>query len=351
MSSLKKETDRQLRKRNKYLFDSKVENFWRFVKNNKNWYFIAIVVFLSFFCLQFINISFLNFLFIDDNNVKTLIDNRTTNIVTLISVTFAIIGFLIANLAIKESYTYNILFKKSSFFPVVFFALTLIVAFIALSTLKDSIPVEYQSRTLIVGTCLIFLAIFCIGHLFVQLVKFTNHKYILELVRKELLRESKENLRIIGRKYLSAIRINKLGFSQQSWSLYTPKIKGDFHIRKDHNVIADIRIKKLENLSNSIEQKEDISINEIKLHRELNPESNDGFFYITEENLQKYHKQMKELNNCIITSISKNKVNNESRDYVIHKLNESIKTNNNKDVREYFDILFEMYKLQQDLKV
>ena len=350
MNSLKKETNKQLRKQNKYLFDSKTERFQRFMKDNNNWFFIVIVVFLSFFCLQFINIPFLNFLHIDDNNVKALIENRTTNIVTLISVTFAIIGFLIANLAIKESFTYNILFKKSIFFPVVFFALTLIVAFIALSTLKDSIPIDCQSRTLIVGTYLIFLVVFGIGYLFVQLVKFTNHKHILELVRKELIRESKENLRIIGRKHLSANQIDKLGFPQQSFYSFTPRIKNDFQIPKDHNTIADIRIRGLTKLSNSIEQKEDISINKIYLHSELNPESNDGFFYVTKEHLQKYEKQLTKLNNCIVTSVAKNKTNNESKDYVIQKLNENIKTNNTKNVREYFEILFEMYKLQQDLK-
>ena len=349
MDSLRKEIDRQLQRQNKYLFDLKTERFLRFVKNYSNWYFITTVVFLSFFCLQFINIPFLNFLQIDDNNVKALIENRTTNIVTLISVTFAIIGFLIANLAIKESYTYNILFKKSPFFPVVFFALSLIAAFIALSTLKNSIPIDYQSRTLVVGTYLIFCVIFCIGYMFVQLVKFTNHKYILELVRKELIRESKENLQIIGRKCLSANRVYNLGFSQHSFAFFTSTTNGDFQIPRDHNIIADIRIRKLERLCLSISQRDDISINRIWLHRELNPESNDGFFYVSNTNLHRYENQIKKLNNCIITSTKTDKKVNESKDYVIQKLNENIKTNNVKNTREYFDILFEMYKLQQNL--
>lgn len=351
MNSLKKEINKLLRKQNKYLFDSKTENLRSFVKNSSNWYIVTTVVFVIFFCLQFINIPFLNFLYIEENNIKPLIENRTTNIVTLISVTFAIIGFLIANLAIKESYTYNILFKKSPFFPVVYLALSLIVAFIVLSTLKDTLPIDYQSRTFIVGTYLIILVVFCIGYLFVQLVKFTNHKHILELVRKEFIRESKENLKIISRKYLSAIQINRLGFSQQSLSFFTPKIKGNFQIPKDHNIIKDIRIKKLKKISNSIETKEDISINKIWLHRELNPESDDGFFYVTEEKLHEYEKQIKILNNCIVTSAMIDKTNSESKDYVIQKLNENIKANNEKNVREYFDILFEMYKLQQDLNV
>jgi hypothetical protein len=107
----------------------------------------------------------------------------------------------------------------------------------------------------------------------------------------------------------------------------------------------------MEKLINSIEQKEDISINKIWLHRELNPERNDGFFYITENNLKKYEKLITKLNNCIVTSKSSDRTSNESKDYVIQKLNDNIKANNEKSVREYFDILFEMYKLQQALKV
>ena len=349
MDSLKRIVDKQLQEQNKDLFNSKLVRIWDFAKSNNNWWIIAAVVLIVFFCLQFINIPVLNFLHIKEDTVKSLIENRTTNIVTLISVTFAVIGFLIANLAIKDSYTYNILFKKSTFFPVVYFALSLIVVFMLLSTLKDTLLPEYQSRTLIVGTFLLIFVIFCVGHLFIQLVKFTNHKDLLELTRNELLREAKENLKIIGRKQLSDKKVNELGFSKFSYSLFTPLTKGDFQVLKGHNTISDIKINKLTNLSSSFHQKNEISVNNLWLYKEIN--TDDGFFFVTSQNLDKYNDILKKMNSCIVTSEKSTKLNFESKDYIIQKLNENIKVNNEKNVEAYFNILFEAFRLQQDLKL
>jgi hypothetical protein len=349
MDSLKRIVDKQLQEQNKDLFNSKLVRIWDFAKSNNNWWIIAAVVLIVFFCLQFINLPFLNFVVIKKDTVKSLIENRTTNIVTLISVTFAVIGFLIANLAIKDSYTYNMLFKKSTFFLVVYIALSLIVAFILLSTFKDMLMLDYQSRTLMVGTFLLIFVIFCVGHLFTQLIKFTNQKYLLELTKKELLRESKENLKIIGRKQLSASIINELGFSSFSYSLYTPLLKSDFQIPRSHNIISDIKINELTKLCSAIHPKDEISIKDLWLYKEIN--SDDGFFFVTSENLSKYSDKLKKMNSCLVTKEKSLKNTFESKDYVVQKLNENIKFNNEKNVKTYFDILFEAYKLQQDLKI
>lgn len=349
MDSLRRIADKKLKEQNKELFESKLVVIWNFVKNNKNWWIISGIVLLVFFSLQFINISFFNFISIKEDTVKSLIESRTTNIVTLISVTFAVIGFLIANLAIKDSYTYNILFKKSSFFPVVFFALSLIVAFILLSTLKDSFLPIYNARTLIVGSFLLICVIFCVGYLFTQLVKFTNHKYLLELTKKELFREARENLKTIGRKQLSAKMVNELDFLKFSYLRFSPQTKGDFQIPKNHNTISDIKISKLTALSSLNQSKEEISINNIWLYKEIN--TDDGFFFVSPQNINKHKKLLKKLNSCIVTSDNLIKSNFESKDYIIQKLNENIKINNEKNVDAYFEILFEAYKLQQDFKI
>ncbi|OIP82246.1 MAG: hypothetical protein AUK44_08290 [Porphyromonadaceae bacterium CG2_30_38_12] len=349
MDNLRKTVDKKLKEQNKDLFESKIVMFWNFAKNNKNWWIISVIVFIIFFFLQFINIPLLNFISIKEDTVKSLIENRTTNIVTLISVTFAVIGFLIANLAIKDSYTYNILFKKSSFFPVVYFALSLIVMFILLSTLKDSFLPIYNARTLIVGSFLLICVIFCVGYLFTQLVKFTNHKHILKLTKNEFLKEAKENLKIIGRKQLSEKIVNELGFSKFSNFRYSPYVKADFRVPKGHIIISDVKINKLTELSSSIHSKEEILINNVRLYKEVN--ADDSFFYVAPNNIIKHKKLLKKLNSCIVTSDKPIKFNFESKNYIIQKLNENIKMNNEKNVEEYFDILFEAFKLQQDFKI
>jgi hypothetical protein len=55
------------------------------------------------------------------------------------------------------------------------------------------------------------------------------------------------------------------------------------------------------------------------------------------------------LNECVITSAKSVKQNNEAQDYITQKLKENIKANNDKLVEAYFEMLLEMYKLQQKL--
>ena len=74
MSNLRKIVDEKLKEQNKDLFESKLVVFWIFVMNNKNWWIISGIVLLLFFCLQFINIPFLNFISIkEDINIDKLL--------------------------------------------------------------------------------------------------------------------------------------------------------------------------------------------------------------------------------------------------------------------------------------
>ncbi|MDR1793520.1 MAG: hypothetical protein LBR36_08825 [Bacteroidales bacterium] len=347
--SIKKEVDKVLKETNPNLFDSKWGRLLHFINDHNKWYVIVLLIFTVFFGLQFINVPLLNFIHIDDVSVKSLIDNRTTNIVTMISVTFAIIGFLIANLAIKESFTYNILFKKSTFFPVSFIALSLIASFIILSTIKSAIPLDYQTRTLFVGTFLILLVIFLIGFLFTRLVKFTNQKYLLELTKKELISESRHNLLLVGRKIISAKKISELGFAQYSMAFYMPKTKGNFQISKDHSVITDIKLHKLKKLAQQIDIN-DFFAKDVCLYRKLTQTNEDGFFFVEENKLNQNSTVLNRMNNCVVTSAIQTEQKNEAKEYIIQKLKENIKANNDKLVEEYFDMLLEMFRLQQDFK-
>jgi hypothetical protein len=348
MDSIRKEVDKELKEKNPFLFPSKKEKFGLFINNHSKWYFVVFGVLFVFFCLQFINIPFLNFIQIDDDAVKTLIDSRTTNIVTLIGVTFAIIGFLIANLAIKESFTYNLLFKKSTFFPVAFIALTLIASFIVLSTLKVTLSINYQRRTLLVGTYLILIITFLIGYLFVQLVCFTNQKHLLDLVMKELISESKKNLLIIGRRILSINKIAEFGFYQYSMAFFKQMTKGDFVVLPDHGIISDIKIEKLKKKSEALKEKDKIFAKEIFLYRKL-ANQEDGFFFVDENDYPELKQDIKMLNKCIVTSKNIKISHTEAKEYVLQKLQENIKSNDDKTVEIYLNMLAEIYKLQSEI--
>lgn len=348
--SIKKEADKILKAKNPNIFRLRKDNFLDFISDHNKWYVVVLCVALVFFALHLINIPPLNFINIEETTLKTLINSRTTNIVTMISVTFAVIGFLIANLAIKESFTYSLLFKKSTFFPVAFVALSLIASFILLSTLSDSLPIGYQKNALLVGSYLILVVIFLIGYLFTKLIRFTNQKYLLGLVRKELIKESNRNLLTIGRRIISFNRVEKLGLFQYSMAFLKKMTKGDFTLPLGHNMISDIKINKL---SKTIAASKDINkvfIRNVYLNREIE-NNEDGFFFVDENDYPNFKQTLNELNNCIVTSKKSESLFTEAKEYVLQKLEENIKSNDDKLVESYLDMLFEVYRLQQKFKI
>ncbi len=348
--SIKREANKLIKEKNPNLFSGNRDKFFRFINDYTKWYVIALAVFFIFFILHLINIPLLNIIPIKEVSVKTLINSRTTNIVTMISVTFAIIGFLIANLAIKESFTYNILFKKSGFFPVAFIALSLIVCFIVLSTFGDGLSIDYQSNALLVGSYLIFVVVFLIGYLFTKLVRFTNQKYILNLVQRELISESKRNLLKAGRTIVSSREVQKLGLYQYSMAFLRNMTKGDFVLPSDHNIISDIRINKLRKKIEAIEGRNKIFVNNIFLDREI-ANNEDVFFFVDEADYTVLKQELRKLNNCIITSKKSEDTFTEAKEYVFQKLDENIKSNDNKLVGSYLDMLSEVYELQQKFQI
>ena len=349
-NSLKKHVNQLIKEKNPNLIESKIDSFSQSINEQNNWYIIVFIIFFFFFIIHLINIPFLNFIPIEEENIKTLINNRTTNIVTMISVTFAVIGFLIANLAIKESFTYNILFKKSGFFPVAFTALTLIVCFILLSTFTDWFPLDYQRDALLVGTYFISIVIFLIGYLFTNLVRFTNQKYILDLVQKKLISESKRNLFSIGQTIISLHEVQKLGLYNYSRTFVKNMTKGDFILTSGYNVVSDIKINKLSRKIGQLKHSKKIFINNLFLNREI-VGNEDGLFFVEETSYQILKQDLKELNKCIVISKKSKETYTDAKEYILQKLEENVKSNNHKLVEKYLNMLSEAYELQQTFKV
>lgn len=348
--SIKRDVNKLIRKKNPDLFCKIKYSILNWINYYRNWYYIVLSVLFVFFILHTIDIPILDIITIKDSSVKALINNRTNNIVTMISVTFAIIGFLIANLAIKESFTYNLLFKKSGFFPIIFIALSLITCFIALSTFCDLFPIYYQRNALLVGTYLIIFIVLLIGYLFTRLVRFTNQNYILELVQKELNSESKLNLLLLGQTLISRDEVKKLGLNQYSIASLKKKTKGNFRLPSEHNIVTDIKIRKLRKEIELIEDKNKIFINKLFLNRQI-ISNEDGFFFVNEDENPIIKQDIDKLNKCIVTSKKSKETYTEAKEYVLQKLQENIKSNNDKLVGSYLDMLLEVYKLQQNFKV
>ncbi len=354
-TTLKNQAFKKVKSENSFLYEKISTVYLNHLLDSKNWYYIVIITLSFFFFLQMINIDFLNILEISDKDVKILIESRTTNIVTLISVTFAIIGFLIANLAIKDSYIYNLIFINSRFFSIAYFVLSLIASFIILSTLREYLSVDIVKRILIAGTYLILIGIFLIGYLFTKLILYTNDKFLNKIVGDDFYFESKKYLReTLSADCMKGILYKEIGFGKYNTNFY----QNQFSSYNDgklivNSIVEDIKIEKVK----KILKKNNVSHNIVYLNVNYEDKfavNQNGFFFILNSNNNiNYEEIIKKLNGCII--IQKNDVKlltiESVIDYINDKVVEHTSKNNFKKVAEFTDIYTKFYELQLKTKI
>lgn len=192
------------------LFDSftivcrrKVSNFF---SSRNNWIWIFILVTIFFIIPIFLDFHVFNIITFNKDTVRSLVDQRTTNIATIISISLVVVGFLINNLAIKSPVTYKLLFNRSLLYLTIYLTLSTIFLFIIISTVRDTIPELIYAKLVLAGTYLSLIILFLIGVLFRKIIYFTNEKEISSMLSQELLTEGKNKLKLILiKKYSSEI--------------------------------------------------------------------------------------------------------------------------------------------------
>jgi len=131
------------------------------------------------------------------DTAKIIVDQRAANIATIISITLVVVGFLINNLAVKEGFAYQLLFRHSYLYPIIYFTLCTIGCFFIISMLREDIDTYNFIRLVNIGTYLAIIILFLIGFLFKTIIQFTNDKTIWKLLHHELIEESTEKLKRI----------------------------------------------------------------------------------------------------------------------------------------------------------
>jgi hypothetical protein len=173
------------------------QSFWKKYLDKlalrKNWWLVSINVIGLFLLLAFVKIPFLDFIKIDIKTAETLIDQRTSNVATVISMTLAVVGLLLSNMAIKDSQTYKLLFVKSRLYLTIYFTLSTIFLLIVISTLRDTLK-EYDhlyQQMVLAGTYLVLLVIVVLGNLFLSIVNFADSSKIMNVLKTEFMIETK----------------------------------------------------------------------------------------------------------------------------------------------------------------
>lgn len=188
------------------IWDDLILKFENNFCGRKNWPSVILVV-LIFFAASGFNpecLSFLNCLDFDAALAKSIIDQRTTNIAAITSISLVVVGFLLTNLALKSPLTIKILFKESYLYLTVYLVFSTIICLILLSTFRDTLDPYVFTRTVLAGTYLCIVILILIGYLFSNIIRFTDEKHISGLLKKELLNEGKEQLKLLFLKKYSA---------------------------------------------------------------------------------------------------------------------------------------------------
>jgi hypothetical protein len=167
-----------------------------YFSDQKNWFSVFLIVVTFFSISSFINLDFLNFLDFDADVAKAIIDQRTTNLAAIISISLVVVGFLITNLALKSQITIQLLFKHSFLYSILYLTFSTISCFIILSNLRNTLDDFVFARAVLAGTYLCILILFLIGKLFRNIIHFTDEKKISSMLQKELLIEAREKIKI-----------------------------------------------------------------------------------------------------------------------------------------------------------
>ena len=206
-ASLRCRVRRHIKDKHKEVIKSPVKKTRSFLQwaftHQSCWIAVVILVGLFFFTAPLINIDAINFLHLEPKNAEIIVDQRTSNIATVISISLVVVGFLINNLAVKSSTTYKLLFRKSYFYFAIYLTLSTIACFIITSLLRDTIGDFAFSRIVIAGTYLTLFILALIGYLFRKIIQFTNEKMIASMLRDELLEEGRKKLNFILMKQYS----------------------------------------------------------------------------------------------------------------------------------------------------
>ncbi|MES2376685.1 MAG: hypothetical protein V4553_08905 [Bacteroidota bacterium] len=201
-NSLRAQITKELRIKHESLFDNPYKEFYnqcleKFF-SKQQWWLIGLLTIFIFWISRFINIDFLNFITLKKESAVGIVDQRTSNVATIISMTIAVIGFLISNIAVKESFAYRLLFERSRLYTVIYFILSTIACLICISALRETIKDDFiYVRLIITGTYCVVLILFLIGLLFRRIIRFTNSKEIQEMFHNEMIKEAKTNLKAI----------------------------------------------------------------------------------------------------------------------------------------------------------
>lgn len=350
----------ELKNNNKYLFDSGLSgikiSFFNYICSSSAWIVLFPLVGISFI-LSLWNIEFLNILDISYDTACILVDQRTGNIAALLSITLVVVGFLINNLAVKNSISYRILFRASYLYSIFYYSISLLSFLFILSSLRDTFNEMYFVRLVVIGTYLTLIDLFFLGMLFKNIVRFTQDSYMNRLMHKALIREQKNKLKesciqkcsikhfseVMEKSNVTINFYSYINKSKKSYEFSTSReYKDTTYCNKKY--VRDINMHKL---NNYIKKKKDANC-QIFYRWNMGigfniSSSNNGVIY--EQGVEQSKKEKKELLSCFKFKIQNNTPSQSISSYYEIQFIKAVETNNSIVIKQLLESYYAIYEL------
>jgi len=340
-------------------------NFLDYIFDKERWWLIIILVAIFIF-IGMLNIPLPNFLYFSFtyDSAKIIVDQRTANIATITSVTLAVVGFLISNLAVKEAYAYGLLFKRTYLYPIIYFILTtigylMIVSLFRDTFLRDDLTKSHFNRAVVLGTYLALTTLVLIGFLFRRIIAFTNGKEIRKMLHDELLFEARANLYTSLYKNYSQNEYNiflvnhgakkydwleALGNAQPKFTVVDPEQIEEYVNPRNEKLLYNIDLEELAVFIRANSSSERVYYTDLYLGCLVN----DGDNFIWANDRENSISEKKKLRRAIVveTHPVKQKDNLAMRRYFDQKLEEWSEAGEAKNINDLLKSYLELYELQ-----
>lgn len=328
--------------------------FKNFVTESNQWWFVFLSVLTIFLISPLVNISFLNFLEIDHQTAIFIVDQRTTNIAAIVSITLVVVGFILNNLAVKSPLVYGLLFKKSLLYPIIYLTLSVIAIFITISTLRDTLTAFVFIRVVLVGTYFAIFILFLIGMLFRKVLLFSNEKEIEKMLDEELMIEAKQNLkRILLNRHSEEIFISTMkenGAKEYNWSYSLSSLNRIVEVeettenKKKEKRLYDVNLVSLSNFIKNKKTNSDILYQKLNLDKIITDTHN----FIWVQNIANTKTEKDRLQNSLVLKAkpSKQKDNYAIRKFYDDKFERLSEQDNHRSMEQILNSYLKLYELQ-----
>ena len=302
-------------------------------------------------------LSFLNCLDFDVALAKSIIDQRTTNIAAITSISLVVVGFLLTNLALKSPLTIKILFKESYLYLTVYLVFSTIICLILLSTFRDTLDPYVFTRTVLAGTYLCILILILIGYLFSNIIRFTDEKHISGLLKKELLNEGKEQLKLLFLKKYSAEIYSD--FASKKCTLYIFELSlpnffsGNFTVSKaspddqeNYRILKDVNLMFLSVFMfiKKLNKKNTLNFKPLKINESF--DYNEDMIWTNSNSNSRFEKWFLKKSMIVSKDFEIKKENSTYRNEFDKMIIELAEENKYKKLESTLDAYLDLYKLQ-----